>query len=319
MVSQKEGKRLVLRGLYPATITPFNEDRSIDYDSLRRHLTDTAKVPGVKGLVVNAGLGEIMQLSDEEKISVLKLAREVLQPGQLLISGVEGRGDVAIRDALLAKSAGADALLVLPPFDTRPYRRLSRDPEAVHAFFSRMDSEVDLPMIVFHYPDHSGVAYSLEALIRIADLKNIVAIKAACNSITRYVEIWDALKDKVSVLPAVDSPPLLGMLLHGAHGALIGISVIGTAKWVELVDAAMSGNAQRAADIHREFCIPVMDGAFENQEPTSSTSEVACVKEALRQLGCISTSLVRAPAVNVTPAHCEHVRHSLVAAGLLKG
>jgi len=310
-------KPLVLRGLYPATITPFNPDRTVDYESLRRHLADTANVPGVKGLVVNAGLGEILQLTDEEKVDILKLAREILLPGQILVSGVEGRGAAAVKDALLAKKAGADALLVLPPFDSRPYRRLSRDPEAVYAFFERMDREVDLPMIVFHYPDHSGVAYSLEALVRIAELKNIVAIKAACNTITRYVEIWEALKDKLSILAAVDSPPLLGMLLHGTHGALIGISVIAPPRWVELIEAAMSGDANRAASIHREFCIPIMNGAFENQEPTSSTSEVACVKETLRQLGCIATSIVRDPSVNVTPKHRERVRRGLVAAGLL--
>jgi 4-hydroxy-tetrahydrodipicolinate synthase len=313
-----KNKPLVLRGLYPATITPFNRDSTVDYVSLRRHLAETAQTPGVKGLVVNAGLGEILQLTDDEKVRIVALAREVLKPDQILVCGCEGRGPVAaVRDGLLAKKAGADALLVLPPFDVRPYRRLARDPAAVHAFFERMDREVDLPMVVFQYPDHSGVSYSLEALVRIADLKNVVAIKAATPVMNRYVEIWDTLHEKLSILPAVDSPPLLGMLLHGAHGALIGISVIGTAKWAELVEAAMSGDAAKAARIHREFCIPIMDGAFENQEPTSSTSEVASVKEALRQLGVIATSLVREPAVNVTDAHCKHIHHSLVAAGLL--
>ena len=310
-------KSLVLRGLYPATITPFKADLSVDYDALRRHLSETAQTPGVKGLAVNAGLAEILQLSDEEKKKILALARSVMMPGQILISGIEGRGPAAITDGLLAKAAGADALLVLPPFDVRPYRRLAQDPDSVYGFFKMLDEQVDLPMIIFQYPDPSGCAYSIPALVKAATLKNVVGLKAACGTVTRYVQLWEALHDKISVLAALDSPPLLGMILHGVHGALIGISVINTSKWVELIAAAMDNDAATATRIHRDFCIPIMDGVFENQEPSSPTSEVACVKEALVQLGQIPNSLVRHPAVNVTDLHRAHVKHALIAAGML--
>jgi 4-hydroxy-tetrahydrodipicolinate synthase len=310
-------KALVLRGLYPATITPFKADLSVDYDALRRHLSETAQTPGVKGLAVNAGLAEILQLSDEEKKKILALARSVMMPGQILISGIEGRGPAAIADGLLAKAGGADALLVLPPFDVRPYRRLAQDPDSVYGFFKMLDEQVDLPMIIFQYPDPSGCAYSIPALVKAATLKNVVGLKAACGTVTRYVQLWEALHDKISVLAALDSPPLLGMILHGVHGALIGISVINTSKWVELIAAAMDNDAATATRIHRDFCIPIMDGVFENQEPSSPTSEVACVKEALVQLGQIPNSLVRHPAVNVTDLHRAHVKHALIAAGML--
>ena len=312
-------KSLVLRGLYPATITPFKADLSVDYEALARHPKETAHTPGVKGLAVNAGLAEILQLSDDEKRKVLHLAREILLPGQILISGIEGRGPAAVKDGLLAKEAGADALLVLNPFDARPYRRLAQNPASAYQFFKMLDEQVDLPMIVFQYPDPSGCAYSLESLVKISTIRNVVAVKAACGTVTRYVQIWEALHDKLTVLAALDSPPLLGMLLHGVHGALIGISVIDTPKWVELIDAAMNGDAVKAQKIHRDFCIPIMDGVFENQEPSSPTSEVACVKEALVQLGQIPNSLVRPPAVDVTESHRAHVKRGLIASGLLKG
>ena len=76
--------------------------------------------------------------------------------------------------------------------------------------------------------------------------------------------------------------------------------------------------AVKAQKIHRDFCIPIMDGVFENQEPSSPTSEVACVKEALVQLGQIPNSLVRPPAVDVTADHKAHVKHALIASGLIK-
>jgi 4-hydroxy-tetrahydrodipicolinate synthase len=312
-------KRLVLRGLFPATITPFREDFSVDFDALRRHLRESADVDGVSGIVVNAGLGEIMQLSDQEKQEIIALARQVVRPGQLVIAGIEGRGAAqAVRDGRIAKEAGTDAFLVLPPFDVRPYRRLARHVDSVYRFFATLDRELDHPMIIFQYPDSSGCAYSVEALVAVSSLRNVVAVKAACGTVTRYVQLWEPLHDKVSVLAALDSPPLLGILLHGTHGALIGISVIGTKRWSELVQAAMNNDAAAASRIHREFCIPLMDGVFENQEPSSPTSEVASVKEALVQLGQIPSSRVRPPAVGVTAEHRAHVARALLASGLIK-
>lgn len=311
-------KSLVLRGLFPATITPFHEDLTVDFDALRRHLRESADVDGVSGIVVNAGLGEILQLSEQEKRKIIALAREVVRPGQLVIAGIEGRGTAqAIQDGKIAKDAGADALLVLPPFDVRPYRRLSRHVESVVGFFSALDRELNHPMIIFQYPDASGCAYSVEALVAASALPNVVAVKAACGTVTRYVQLWQALHERVSLLAALDSPPLLGMLLHGTHGALIGISVIGTPRWAELVSAAMRGDLAAATSLHREFCIPLMEGVFENQEPSGPTSEVASVKEALVQLGQIPSSRVRPPAVGVTAEHKAHVKRALYTSGLI--
>jgi 4-hydroxy-tetrahydrodipicolinate synthase len=312
-------KRLILRGLLPATITPFKDDFAVDFDALRRHLRESANVDGVTGIVVNAGLGEILQLTQQEKREIIAVARQVVRPGQLVIAGIEGRGAMqAIEDGRLAKEAGADAFLVLPPFDVRPYRRLSRHVDSVYRFFAQLDRELDHPMIIFQYPDSSGCAYSVEALVAAASLRNVVGVKAACGTVTRYVQLWEPLHGQVSVLVAVDSAPLLGMLLHGTHGALIGISVIGTQGWADLIQAAMRNDAQTAARIHREFCIPLMEGVFENQEPSGPTSEVASVKEALVQLGQIPSSRVRPPAVGVTAEHRAHVARALLASGLIK-
>jgi 4-hydroxy-tetrahydrodipicolinate synthase len=312
-------KRLVLRGLYPATITPFAPDLSIDQEALRRHLGETAAVEGVRGLVVNAGLAEILQLTNEEKTRVIQTAKERCQRGQLVVGGIQGRSAAeAVRDGLDAKRAGADALLVLPPFDVRAYRRLSRHVDSVYRFFEVLDREVNLPMIVFQYPDTSGCAYSLDALLAIASLRNVVAIKAASGTVTRYVELWNRLHDKLSILAAVDSPPLLGMLLHGTHGALIGISVIGTLHWARLVDAVAQHDAATAQRLYNKICIPLMEAIFENQEPKSATSEVACVKEALVQMGQIPSSRVRPPAVDITEEHREAIRAALHATGLLE-
>lgn len=312
------GKKLVMRGLYPATITPFAEDFSIDYAALEQHLSETANVDGVEGLVVNAGLAELLQLTLDEQIKVLEVTKRVRRTGQLIVTGLEGQTvETLLSNALALKQAGAEAFLVFPPFDIRAYRRLLADPKSVASVFKVLDEKVDLPMIVFQYPPHSGSSYPLETLRELVKIPNVVAIKAASGQLPAYTEVWDNLKDAASVLVAVDSPPLLDMLLHGSHGALIGISAIAPAKWVELLELVDSKQIAQARSLFEKVCMPIMESVFENQMPKRLTSEAAATKEALVQLGQIPSSRARLPAVNVSPEVAQEIKISLVKAGLL--
>jgi 4-hydroxy-tetrahydrodipicolinate synthase len=312
------GARLPLRGLYPATVTPFLPDLSIDVPALRGHLRDIAQTPGVRGLVVNGGLGELLQLSMDEQLLVIRETLAQRQPGQLVVTGLcANSAKQAVADARAVKAAGAEALLVFPPFDVRAYRRLTAHTPSVVAFFRELGS-VGLPMVIFQYAPQSGCAYSVETLLALAEqVPQVAAIKATTGSLEAYKPIWDALKDKLSIMAAVDGPPLVEMLEYGAHGALVGISTIGTSMWVELVDAALKGEHERTQQIFTQRCAPIMAHVWENHQPTRATSEVAATKEALVQLGRLPSSRVREPAVGVTEAVRADVRQGLIEAGLI--
>ncbi|MDZ4293835.1 MAG: dihydrodipicolinate synthase family protein [Hydrogenophaga sp.] len=307
-----------LAGLYPATITPFLPDLSIDSVELERHLRRTAQTPGVNGIAVNGGLGELLQLSVDEQVDVVRLARNVCAPNQLVIAGLEGRNaEQLIATGHRLIDAGADAFLVLPVFDVRAYRRMSTDTEAVVELFTALDAGLQTPMVVFNYPPASGCAYDVKTMLALARIKNVVAMKAASGTTPVYQELWDALHDKISVLVALDSPPLLEMLEHGSHGALIGISAIAPAVWVDLLDRVQQGDRAGARFLFDKVCRPLMKAVFENQQPVRRTSEVAATKEALVQLGEISSSRVRPPAIGVTQAVREEIRTALISAELL--
>ena len=307
-----------IRGLIPATITPFNADGSVDYRNLSEHLARVASATGLYGICVNGHAGEVLTLTSEERKNVVATARKVLPANLRLIAGIASHSlEDLVQQGLNARQAGADMLLVFPLFDVRPYRHLARNPEVVFSVFQRLDREVGLPISVFQYPETAGCPYSLEALIRIADLPNVVAIKAATGSPTKYAEIHDALHDRLSVLAACDAPSLLGMLLNDAPGALLGISVVGTQHWSDLVREATSGSAQKAKEIHNSFALPLMDALYEYQLHRTPIAPPSANKEALVQLGELSSSWVRPPAVNVDQAKQEAIRFALAKAGLL--
>lgn len=305
-------------GLLPATVTPFNADMQVDFPALEAHLGATAAAPGVRGLVVNSHIGEILALGAEERTTIVSAAKSVCTDSQVTYAGIVGyHVDDLVDQGLRAKAAGADGLLVMPPIDVRPYRRLATNPDSVLHFFAELDKRVGLPMVVHQYPDFTGVAYPLPVLSRLADLEHVVAVKAASVDVATYTELWDTLSTKTRVLAATDAPGLLGMLIHGSHGALIGIGAIEPALWAEFLRLVDECPLEQARDLFVRSCLPLMDAVFENQVPRGLESEASATKEALVQLGQIPSSRVRPPAVPVSQQRKLAIREALVQAGLL--
>lgn len=307
-----------VRGLIPATLTPFAADGSVDHVALAAHLRSVGSASGLFGLVVNGHAGEVLALESRERQEILETARKAIPPSLTFIAGIESHTiEGLVREGLAAREAGAQMLLVVPPFDVRLYRHLATSVPTVMNVFKRLDKEVGLPMIVFQYPDTTGCSYSLEVLDQLAGLDHVVAIKASAGSTAKYAELHDRLGHRIAVLPASDSPSLLGMLLHDAPGALIGISCVGTQRWSDLVREATEGSADKAKEIHNRFAVPLMRSIFEYHLHWTHTCPFSATKEALVQLGEFPSNLVRQPAVLVDDAKKALIRVSLIEVGLL--
>lgn len=309
----------MFRGLYPATVTPFRDDFSIDFVALEKHFRATCEPKGVSGIVVNGHIGEILTLTHDERKDVIRTAVSCRSAGQLLIAGIEGRTPLeGVREGIAAREAGAEALLLLPPFDVRPYRKLVTDVSAVRYYMEQLDEHVGLPIIIFQYPKKSLCWYPVEVLDAIADIPSVAAVKVAAEDVNGYVEVLEAVGDRLAVLAASDSPPLFGMLMYGGQGALIGISVIGTEQWSRLIQSALAGDAATAHEVFMRVCVPLMDAVFDNQQGGSTISDAATTKEALVQLGQIPSSRVRPPAIGVDAARKGRIAEAIQKAGLLK-
>lgn len=316
--SHQRWKGSSFTGLFPATVTPFDSDLALDVGDLERHLETTAQADGVNGLVVNGHIGEILALTSAEQVAVVDKAVQVRRPGQKVVAAVEGHtSDELVRSATDAVEAGADALLVLPSLDVRPYRRLFDDIDAVMHFMSALNDRVGVPLIVHQYPLFTGAAYSMRVLSEIVQTDSVVAIKAASVNVTAYIEVWDRFSDDVSILIATDAPAMLGMLLHGFHGALIGIGAIEPALWSRLLSIVVEEELVAARDLFKKSCLPLMHAVFRNQEPDRTTSEAAATKSALVELGVIKSPRVRPPAADATQAERHEIREALAQAGLL--
>lgn len=308
-----------LTGLIPATVTPFDDEGQIDEKDLYRHVKHVAEVEGVTAIAVNGHAGEILALNSDERAQAVKIAKKAMPSGKKLIAGIDGRSiPELVAEGKKAADNGADGLLVLPPFDVRPYKRLAQHGPTVHKLFQALSDQVDLPMVIFLYPEKDGCTYPDTVLESLTDIKNVVAVKAGAGNVTRYSGVWNTLHDKISVLAANDSPELLGMLLTGAHGSLIGISVVATEKWSQLVSLSISGKAEEARGIFNKYCLPLAKSVFENQNPVTNISPFAATKEALYQMGEISSPAVRFPSIPPDEARKQEIARVLSSLGLAR-
>ena len=106
-----------LKGIYAATVVPLKKSKSINEIGLKNHIKDIIKTNGIKGLLLNGHAGENFTLNVEEQIKVIKIAKKYKDLDKKLISGLN------FEDPLLASNvakkmtkAGADAILIFPPF-----------------------------------------------------------------------------------------------------------------------------------------------------------------------------------------------------------
>jgi 4-hydroxy-tetrahydrodipicolinate synthase len=166
-------------GIYTPVITPFNKDYSIDYEAYTSHvqyLLDS----GVHGLMIGGTTGEYYVESHEERVELLKIAREICGDRLQIIFGTGSiNPDASLKLAEDAAKFGADVLLVATP----PYSLPTQNELAQHAL--ALDRVADMPIMLYNYPDRMGVNMEAEFLDQISQSSNFCGIKESSGDINR--------------------------------------------------------------------------------------------------------------------------------------
>ena len=311
-------KKIKLTGLYPAPSVPFDVNLNILKKEFSAHISSMGNLKGVEGVAVNGHQGEMLSLSPKERQMVVELARENLPKGKYVISGVAAPSIFEmVQQIKEAKDAGADGVLVIPPFDYMPRRILARSWHGPVSFFSEIAEKVDLPLVIFQYPYASGNWYDTETMVRLSDIDQVVGVKHAIRHLELYAEQYEALNGKISVLAARDAPGLLSKMLIGADGICVGISNIGTEHWAKFTELCLRHEFNEAREIFMYRLMPLIRNVWSERIPRRVTYS-ASTKEALVQLGIFSSSLVKPPEVNVDDKDRQEIRRGLVMSGLLE-
>ncbi|MFJ4627882.1 4-hydroxy-tetrahydrodipicolinate synthase [Streptomyces sp. NPDC088847] len=154
-----------------AMVTPFTEAGALDLPGAQL-LAVRLVSEGCDGLVLSGTTGESPTTSDAEKAALVTAVREAVGDGVPLVSGV-GTSDTRHTVALArqAEQAGADGVLVVSPYYSRPPQ------DALEAHFREVADASGLPLVLYDIPGRTGTRIEPETLIRLAEHPRIVAVK----------------------------------------------------------------------------------------------------------------------------------------------
>ena len=286
-------------GVLAATLCPFTDDHKIDEPGLRAYSRYLASVDGIRGLVCNGHTGEVMGLRVHERAEVTRIMADEVGDQVQIVSGVCADGsNEAIDNAIAAKEAGADAILLMP---CHHWLRFGRTPETAIAFFEDVANGADIPIIVHQYPDWTKATYTLDELLVIAKMPHVVALKMGSRNLSRLENEYRILKREVPDVPHLTCHDeyLLASLLTGADGALVGFAGFVPELIVALVHNALAGNYAEAKEV-QEVVHQLNKIVYRLGEPSSDAHQR--MKVAMTMQGRFPGNAVLPP-LRPLPAH----------------
>jgi 4-hydroxy-tetrahydrodipicolinate synthase len=302
-----------LHGVTVATVLPFNEDLSIDWDSYLRLLDYCARKPGIAAVFVNGHAGEAAALAPEERCEVLRRTRRAIGAQVPLLAGVVAYSTAeAIARAREAQEAGAD-VAVLFPFPQYSAGG-GADPQAGPAYVEAVLAAIDIPVSIFQYPLRSGAGFSTDVLCRIARIPRVLAIKEGSGDIGAYEDNWRALKaaaPQVAMLPS-NFDWFLPQIAVGADGILSGLASLLPDLFIELWQATVACDLAAMRRVNDRL-YPI-ERAIYGAAPLMDMH--TRIKVGLQHLGVIRHALPRPPLMPVSPATADAMRAAVDAAGL---
>lgn len=299
-------------GVFPATLCPFSEDYTIDREGLARYFDWVASHEGVKGLVVNGHTGEITSLRNEERAEATRIARETVGQKVKVISGVLAEGSLeAIDQARAAKQAGADGILLMPPHH---WLRFGKTSTTAVGFIEDVALGADINIIVHQYPAWTKAGYTLDEMLEMVKLPQVVSIKMGTRDMARQWYDYQAVKQAaphVSVLTCHDEY-LLASLLEGADGALVGFAGYAPDLICQLTEHALNGDLAGARSI-RERIDKICKAIYDFGEPSADAHQR--MKMAAYLTGKLNSPVARPPLRPFDREQIERMRVELEEAG----
>ncbi|MBG7703491.1 4-hydroxy-tetrahydrodipicolinate synthase [Streptomyces sp. MC1] len=262
-----------------AMITPFTEEGALDLDGAQR-LAAHLVARGCDGLVLNGTTGESPTTTDEEKARLVAAVREAVGDRAALVTGV-GTADTrhTVELALAAGKAGADGVLVVTPYYSRPPQ------EAVAAHFLQVADASDLPVMLYDIPGRTGTRIEPDTMIRLADHPRIVAVKDCSYDFLGTLKVLG--RTELAYYAGCDEH-VLALYAVGAAGCVSTVANAVPDRVAAILAAFDAGDTARAAGLQRAVT-PLTEAMMGAGLPGTVTAKVL-----LARLG-LPAGPVRAP------------------------
>ena len=287
-------KNSVFTGVATALITPLTAE-GVDFEAFGR-VIDWQIEEGVQALVIAGTTGEGSTLTDEEHREVLKYSVERAAGRVPIIAGT-GSNDTAYAVDLTAYACevGCDAMLVVTPY----YNKATQ--KGLVKMYETIADASTKPLILYNVPSRTGVNIEPATYLALADHPMIAGIKEANGNISKIVETFALVGDKLDIYSGNDDQvvPLLSM---GGKGVISVLSNVMPKETVEMCDRWFKGDTQGSAALQMKY-LPLINALFSETNPIP-------VKSAMAAMGWCE-NYVRLPLTPMEEAH-EQVLFNLM-------
>ena len=254
----KNSKNTLFTGVCTALITPF-KNGEIDYPSLKR-LIEFQIEQGVDALLINGTTGESATLSECEKRELISFAVHEVGGRVPLIAGTGSNSTKkAIHLSQFACDVGADAILVVTPY----YNKASNEGLIEH--YEAITNEVDVPLVLYNVPSRTGVNIPLSIYERLANHKNIIAVKEASPSVSDFAKLSQKCGEKLDLYSGNDDL-LLPALSLGGKGIISVVSNILPKEMGNVCKLYFTGKTKEATALQLKL-LPLINAIFSEVNP----------------------------------------------------
>jgi len=281
-----------LGGVIPPVVTPFDASGSIDREIFRREVRHLLGC-GVHGLSPGGSTGEGAALTDEDLSTLITIIKEENKKGLPIVAGViRTSTQTAVETALVAKAAGADALMVTPVF----YNVLVPDAKGNESFYRAISEAVGLPIIIYNVVPQNEI--TPEAFSELLEISHVVGVKQSVGGIMAFYDMNRTNGDRGMIYSATDEM-IYSTFDLGADGAISAILSLFPKLCVRMWDLVSAGNSVEARRI-QDAIYPVWKAVRGPQFP-------ARMKAALKIMGR-DCGMSRSPMSEVTEAQISTMR-----------
>jgi 4-hydroxy-2-oxoglutarate aldolase len=292
-----------LEGIFVPVPTPLR-GTEIAYDRLRENLSRWNQT-SLKGYVLLGSTGEFPMVSEEERDRLLVTARDAIPSGRLLLAGTGADSTHAtIRLTKRAAQIGADAAIVITPmYFTAAF---SQPAAQIHHYTAVADAS-PIPVLLYHFPQNTGIRLEPETVARVAEHPNICGIKESSGSIPSISQMIHLTPKSFHVLVGSASALLPAMTI-GASGGVLAMAAIAAREYCEIYELARQRRYDEAKEIASRLMVADVG--------VHGRHGIGGLKAALDLQGWYGGP-VRSPLVTPDGDAIEDIKEVLITAGLL--
>jgi len=234
----------VFTGVFPPTITVFDENEEINYELTKKHI-DFLISNGADGIIVEGSTGEFFNLNDDERKKLIKEVVSHVGGRVPVLAGVSSCSTKSVIElSKFAEKVGADGLLITPPYYYKP------NEEELFNHFKLISKEVSIPIMLYNNPWTTGVYVKPQLLVKMANEGIIQYVKETHGDVAYVHETFYLGKGKPTIFFGKDENALEAFLV-GAVGWVSGAANVTIKLQKEMYDAFFKeGNITKAKEIY---------------------------------------------------------------------